>query len=641
MNPWPKYNFLRFVIIAIPAVISSEFFSVPKPILILSILLIIIGILSWKPNILKYKFRSIYGFVICVFIFISFNEYASSKLNKTIPDQLFSHENQILLEVADEPIRKKNSYRFNAIIQNVRNDSLKLDKGFKVQIYMQSKDSASLPLIGTSFIASVRLMRIEKPLNPHQFNYKRYLRFNGVLASAFIDVNEIIIVSKRSSLKSEASRLRTYLMLKLKDKGLSDGSHGIASAMLLGDDSLLDREDRKKYSAAGAMHILCVSGLHLGVIYLFFDTILSLFFRSSLRKLKFVLLIVLIWFYAFIAGLSPSVLRASTMISFVILGNIFNRKGNVFNSLAASAFFLMLLDPLIIYKLGFQLSYSAVIAIVCLFKPINSLFVVKNYFLEKIWSVISVTICAQLGTFSLAVFYFNQFPLYFLISNIAVLFLASLIINLGFIVLILIEIPKLSDLLILIEDVLIKILNAIIGFVDSLPHSLIEGIIISKIDVLFIYLLITGAFIAILQRSKSFVWITLISSLLLVFSLGFDRYKESSSTKIWNYSVRGNSPYMDFMKNGNCVSVYDLDKTDSSFINFSIRPNQIHSFIKDQKRIDIGKDTLLEEVLFKKKGDWIVYRSSIVLTNPERDHPLFNELIEISPLKKAELIEIP
>jgi competence protein ComEC len=214
--------------------------------------------------------------------------------------------------------------------------------------------------------------------------------------------------------------------------------------------------------------------------------------------IKAIFLIVSLWAYALLTGLSPSVLRAATMFSFIVIGSALKRETNIYNTLAASAFVLLMYDPFIIMQVGFQLSYAAVLGIVYLQPKLYNLFRPFNWLLDKIWAITTVSVAAQLATFPLGMYYFHQFPNYFLLSNLFVIPLATFIINGGILLFMISSISWISTFIAWTVNKLLIFLNLSVAWVEALPHSLSLGISISTLETLLIYsvvFLLTIAFV--------------------------------------------------------------------------------------------------------------------------------------------------
>lgn len=329
-------------------------------------------------------------------------------------------------------------------------------------------------------------------LNPGEFDYRHYLRNKGIAGTAFVEIISAIRPSERAfSLRQVFAQIQNYGVNVFASSGLDEKELGVASALILGKRSLIDPNLKKDFAGAGAVHILAVSGLHVGIIYLVIAGILGWIFKSRRWKyLKFVLIAFFLVFYAGVTGFSPSVLRATVMFIFVAAGQINQNRSNIYNSLAASAVLLLLIDPTLLREVGFQLSYCAVLGIAYFFDPIYQLVKYKYWFLDKIWALLVVSFTAQLATFPLSIYYFEQFPNYFLLTNIAVIPLASLALYSGLLLVFLHKIPYLSQLLALILKSVIGGLNTIIEWVARLPYSVSEHLYFGFAAVILVYLFI-------------------------------------------------------------------------------------------------------------------------------------------------------
>src|SRR5690606_19594565 len=242
-------------------------------------------------------------------------------------------------------------------------------------------------------------------------------------------------INKGNPVLGYALSLRQRMVEKLDRSFQDTDALAIASALVLGYQNQISQETLDTFSITGTIHVLSVSGLHVGIVFVVFSSLLFWMKNKKWKIIKAMILICLIWGYALITGLSSSVLRASIMISFGIIAFSFSRKGNIYNIIAASAFFLLLYNPHFISGIGFKLSYLAVLGIVFLYPKINTFFNIKNRFLSAIWSSSAISIAAQIATFPLVLYYFHFFPVYFLPANVLIILPASFVVYLGFLVL--------------------------------------------------------------------------------------------------------------------------------------------------------------------------------------------------------------
>lgn len=372
---------------------------------------------------------------------------------------------------------------------------------------------------GDRIILRTSLQLPQAEMNPGAFNFRKYLAHQGIFHTAWIG-NENVRIMERdcgNPVKAFALRLRNKL-LNILENYLGDGDeYAVAAAIVTGYRSALDADLRQAFSNAGAMHVMCVSGLHVGVIFLIISWLLGfLSDKKTLQRIgKVILILLVIWMYALLTGFSASVLRASAMFSFVALGMIVQRKVPIYNSLAASALLLLLINPMFLFQPGFQLSYLAVVGIVALYPQIKKLMPISGKYAMKFRDLVAVSVAAQIATAPVSMYYFHQFPNYFILTNIIVVPLSGLIIYTAIPALVISAVPLLGDALGWMLGLEIKIMNQTVRFIDSLPGALSDGIYLSLFRVIILYAAIFLLFNAFSERRKIQLFVS--SALLLVF----------------------------------------------------------------------------------------------------------------------------
>ncbi|MCX7954617.1 MAG: ComEC family competence protein [Bacteroidales bacterium] len=310
----------------------------------------------------------------------------------------------------------------------------------------------------------------------------------------------------------------------------------IANAIAIGYKHEMDYEIKQSYSNAGASHLLAVSGLHVGIIYIVF---LQFFRFIKIKIIKSLLIITLLWLYALLTGMSPSVTRATLMFSLISIGKALKYEPNIYNIIAASAFIILLINPFTLFNIGFQLSYLAVIGIVFYYPKFKTLLLFKNKFLNKIWELICVTLAAQLFTAPFSIYYFNQFPTYFILSGIVLVPISPLVIYGYFLTVITFWNETLNFYLAKGVEFIVSFFNNFIFFIEKLPGSVIDSISINLVQVILMYLLIislTTVFIT--KRSK---YLLFSASIFLLFSFVsfYNKFKQLENRKV----IIHNLPY--------------------------------------------------------------------------------------------------
>tara|TARA_R110000764_G_scaffold61653_1_gene131199 strand:- start:16231 stop:18237 length:2007 start_codon:yes stop_codon:yes gene_type:complete len=344
---------------------------------------------------------------------------------------------------------------------------------------------------------------IRPPSNPHQFDYKSYLEKQGIQHQIRTDFASIITkVSAHKTLFGVASKFREHIISKLKEKDFGAEEMGVIQALLLGKRDDISENTYNNYKNAGAVHILAVSGLHVGIILFLLEFMLSpLEGLPKGKTLKLITVVLLLWGYAFVAGLSPSIVRAVTMFSFVAYALYLNRPTNSFNIIALSMLFIVLVKPLFLFQVGFQLSYAAVFAIVWIYPKLQKLWFPENIIIRKTWQLLSVSVAAQLGVLPISLFYFHQFPALFFISNLLVIPFLGLILGSGILVIILALIDSLPQFVVDNFNWTIKMMNSVIGWVAKQEGFIIKNIPFDSVQLLLGCLIIT-ALVVFLSKPK-------------------------------------------------------------------------------------------------------------------------------------------
>ncbi|PJB14179.1 MAG: hypothetical protein CO118_09940 [Flavobacteriales bacterium CG_4_9_14_3_um_filter_32_8] len=541
----------------------------------------------------NYQLRWVYG-VLIYFNFVFAGAYLTSlkyKDTKLAENLLTEKNNQLLIGEVAEPVQiKEKSVKTILSIKGIKSNNNWVAGEGKVIIYLQKDSLSALLNLGDIISFEPKLENVPPPKNPNQFDYRNYLSFHLIYQQAYLrsDNWKLIQQPSTSGIFKLADDSRKYLITILQKKGINGNELAVASALILGYKDDIDAQLKSAYSSAGAMHVLAVSGLHVGVIFLIFSQLFNFFERFKYGKsIKGILLIFILWFYALITGLSPSVLRAATMFSFVVAAKITNRNSNFFNTLAASALVLLIYNPLYLKDVGFQLSYLAVIGIVIIHPWIVKWLTFKWWLPQQIWEITAVSMAAQIATFPLGLLYFHQFPNYFMLANLVVIPAAVLILYLGLSTLIFSFIPVLGDYLAIALKYVVQFLNHSVSYIDKLPFALTKNIRFDAIDACLIYLVIASLILLIATRKFRFV--VLGSSFLILFLISsvWLRYTTLEQKKLIVYTIPQNSA-INFIDGKDNILVSDIKVTENkSKLLFNVQNNWIDKGVEQEKVVPL------------------------------------------------------
>jgi len=344
--------------------------------------------------------------------------------------------------------------------------------------------------------------------NPFEFDYSGFMQNQGIFGETYVPSGAWFFTSagKKGGARIYAGRVRERLLLVLREYVTGDNEYAVAGALILGHRQELDRRLRDSYAASGAMHVLAVSGLHVGIIYMVVQWLLGFMKKTSLLRIARPLIILaVIWSYALVTGLSPSVTRAATMFSFVAFAVYLGRKSGIMNTLACSALFQLLMNPLELFLAGFQLSYMAVTGIVLCQPAVYSLARFKNRVADRLWALTAVSLSAQVAIFPLIIYHFNHFPNLFLVTNLFAVPLAIVILYSGLAMIAVSFFPYLAYAFAIILNMSLMLLNFMTSAVSSFPFSQTRDIAAGIPGVILLYALLVMLYCFFSSRKWVFI----------------------------------------------------------------------------------------------------------------------------------------
>lgn len=425
-----------------------------------------------------------------------------------------------VLVTIEEPLaEKKQSYKSIASVQAVLYDHSIAKASGKIILYFQ-KDSISQQLhYGKQLVLYKALQPIKNTGNPGCFDYQRYCTFQGISYQAYLKRGDYapLKIENENLFRKYLFSTREKIITLIKRYIPGTIEAGLAEAMLIGYKDDLDKRLVQSYSDTGAVHIIAISGLHLGLIYWLLNLLCKpLANRKTGRSLQPVLVIAALWLFSFLAGGSPSVMRSAVMFTCLVIGTHMNRKTSVYNSLAASAFLLLCFNPFWLWDAGFQLSYAAVLSLAIFYKPIYNLLFFPNKLFDLLWKPVCVTLAAQILTVPVSVYHFHQFPNLFLFTNLVAVPLSGLIIFGEIILCIACIAPVIATGIGYALHYVIYWLNTFIEYTGNLPFAITADLQMSFLQLVCLYMFIAAMAWWLLQNKKTGVSISLFSILLFI-----------------------------------------------------------------------------------------------------------------------------
>ncbi len=587
MFSWTPYALVRVALVFAAGIVFGLYFPELLPVrgvnflfVFLSVGFTVIAYLKWKG-----KFRHVNaGFVGVIALFLAgyINVYYSTDYHRA--DHFMHDQEEIIYYkalITKQSEEKKNSWKVEAEVQAVQYEGKSwVPRSGKVLLYFSKKNYDKPFQYGDVLLLSGSPEELKEPSNPGEFDYKKFLTYRKTYHQHFIREGDVVKIAHEpsSSIVAYSIMAREWADRAIKENVRGEQEQATASALVLGVTDGLDNDLIGAYAATGSLHVLSVSGLHVGIIY----WLILLIFRplNKTTRGKWVLAVfsvIVLWGYAFVTGVSPSVLRAVTMFSFVALARPWGQKTNIYNTLAASAFCLLLYEPYLIMSVGFQLSYLAVVGIVYLQPKLSGVWEPKAWLWDQVWQITCVSIAAQAATVALGLLYFHQFPVYFLFSNLFVIPISFVVLVLGIVVVLVSAITPVAAALGFLLQWIIWFLNYGIFKMEALPWSLIDNVYITT----FQCWLLMGAILCIVflfeLRKTSYLTATAVFIVTFAAFQWIHFSEHILQKKLIVYNVSGHSAW-DVMQNGQVYFFSDsLLMADRDKLRFHIRPNRLRN----------------------------------------------------------------
>ncbi len=525
---------------------------------------------------------------------------------KTMPQQIVGW-------VANTPEHKKwTKLQLRVTQGNIDNEHW-FDCDGKLMVYLAMDERSKSLKYGDMIWLEAFVQEIPAPKNPYTFDYKKYLFYKNIYHQTFIQNNQWTTLEAKAGawIWHQLYVHQSNLLNLLRQHLTSEASFAIGASLILGYRNELSEEVRQAYVDAGAIHILAVSGLHVGIIYFLMSWILKIIPFGN-RWIKVVCSLLGIWIFALLTGASPSVLRAATMFSFIIVGQYLYRGANVYNNLAAAAFCTLLVNPYLLLDVGFQLSYLAVFGIVFFQPKIYTLIdVTDKGIIDYFWQIFTVSIAAQMLVTPISLYYFHQFPTYFWLSSLVVIPAAAFILSCGLGLFAFSSIPFLNTILGYGLYGIISLVNQFIFFIQNLPSGKITNVWLATHEVVLLYAAIAAVMFALESRQYKHWLIALGCFAVFLISRAAEKIINYTQPQIVLYDA-GQYSIIDFFDGKIAYTTQSSD----TVIDMTYTSHPYRSKMRPKKWINISTNENIITANCMKKGRFIqFYHQRMVVLN--------------------------
>lgn len=570
-----------------PAVFPAE------PATVFLIILAPVYLMAWWLFRRQLQIRLISGGVALLVLFLAGIITVEVRNESKRPEALSQREDTIRayrVRIASPPDHREKSWRLLGEIESVLGSRGWNHCSGKLLLYWPLTERVDTLHYGDILIVQGQPQPIQGPQNPGEFDYRTHLARRNIFHQHYVRSDHWRMESETDMLGPRyfATEARRWTINVFSRLVRGDREQAIMGAFVIGVTDGIDDDLKQAYAAGGAMHALAVSGMHVSILY---GVLLFMLKPLESRRggpwtIALISLLVL-WMYGFVTGLTPSILRAITMFTFVALAKPLRRTTSILNTLAASAFFLLLFDPWLICSAGFQLSYLAVLGIVLLYRPIYNLWEPSWVAMDWVWQITCVSIAAQIATLPVTLYYFHQFPLYFLLANLFVIPASTLILLGGILLLMLSPIPIVADWLARVLEKVIWLLNEGLFLVGALPSSVIQPIPLTLFQSFCLGAMVVTIYF--LFRTRKFQWLVTLSIIAIFFS-GSDWIVRRNQADQFVVHRISRHTSMEWRSNGQVFSVVDAGLAgDLGNVQYHVLPGRLTQRVESITTQIVGK----------------------------------------------------
>ena len=581
---WRKAPFIRLLLPLVIGILFQWYLPIPvyQSLIALQCFGIAYCIFLFFPLVLRFKLQALQAIMInlmLVALALLITWQKDIRNSNAWMGKYYQQQDYLVIRIDESLQQKEKSWKVYGQVEKLIKKDSSINCNGKILLYF-SKDSLSSQLkYGDRILVHKKLQAIKNSGNPGAFNYQQYAAMQLIFHQLYLQPKDWIKLKdeNKNQFKQFIITARTKI-LSILQKNLPPNKDelGIAEALLIGYTSDLDKDLVKAYSNTGVVHIIAISGMHLGLIYILLGWIFCRMPGIKKSKiLQLVFMLTSLWLFALLTGGAASVIRSAVMFTFIAVGKTVAKKSSIFNSMAASAFVMLCYNPYFLWDVGFQLSYLAVIGIIIFQTTIYNWFYFKNKLANEVWKLMAISLAAQVFTFPICIYYFHQFPNYFLFTNIIAVPLSSAILFTEIGLVALSWIPWLGIGLGKLVGGMVWVMNQVILWTNQLPFSVWEKIPATLSSTALLYLIVFCLCSWLMKKNKIAFRLSLFTLLAFTLLQSYGEWQIKNQGKVIVYNIAQHQA-IDFVKGNQFKFLGDSGiLKDQALQNFHIQPARV------------------------------------------------------------------
>lgn len=580
---WNKAPFVRLLAGLAAGCVAQWYLQLPLKALAVCFCICFLAVAFFLavPVKWRYRFASLNGFAL-IFLLASLGAlliwHNDVRNNQSWFGRAYRNGDCILVTVEEPLVEKAASYKAVATVAAFYEKNTGQRSAGKIILYFKKDSAAPAVEYGSQIVLSKNLQLIKNAGNPGSFDYETYSLFQGITHQVYLTNEDYVVLpaTDKAWFKNFIYNTRSWVVSVMQRFINGEKEQGLAEALLIGYKDDLDKNLVQAYSNTGVVHIIAISGLHLGLIY----ELLVLLTKPLKRRKRFawprlLLIVSSLWLFSILAGAGPSVLRSAVMFSLIALGEVALRKTYIINTLAFSAFVLLCIDPFWLWDVGFQLSYSAVLSIVLFFRPVYNWVRFQNKIINFFWSLTAVTISAQILTLPVSVYHFHQMPTLFLLTNFLAVPVSSGILVLEIGLCAVSFIPIVANGIGWLLHWLIVFMNSYIEGLNNLPFAVWNGLSINIVQCVLLTLFLLLICYWLMERQRHHAWSAAVCFALFMALRGLSFFNAYKQRLLIVYNVPKH-PALDIIDGRQYVFLGDTSLLHDDFArNFHLQPSRV------------------------------------------------------------------